>query len=257
MTALITIIAIGLLGATQSEVKMKKLPEGTYTSLYSKLSGKEKEQKVESFWMDAYPVTVSEFADFVKSHAKWRRSQVKPLFADSSYLRDWHSDTNPGKTLSPQSPVRYVSWFAARAYCKSKKKRLAKTAEWERAGSAFNNEDVIKSKILEWYSKPNAKNWPDVGQGPRNQFGIYDLHGLIWEWVEDFNSNLVSGESRADSSLDQSLFCGAGALNASDLKDYAAFMRYGFRNSLKGSYTTANLGFRCARSLSQKEGKQK
>ena len=81
-----------------------------------------------------------------------------------------------------------------------------------------------------------------------NDYGVYDLHGLIWEWVEDFNSGLVTGESRADSSLDQAAFCGSGGLNAANFEDYAAFMRFGLRSSLNGSFSLANLGFRCARS---------
>ena len=57
---------------------------------------------------------------------------------------------------------------------------------------------------------------------------------------------LVSGESRADASLERGLFCGAGASGASDFADYAAFMRFGYRASLQARYTTAQLGFRSA-----------
>jgi len=57
---------------------------------------------------------------------------------------------------------------------------------------------------------------------------------------------LSTGESRGDSSLDQNLFCGSGAAGAVDPSDYAAFMRFAFRGSLKAVYTQANLGFRCA-----------
>ena len=35
-----------------------------------------------------------------------------------------------------------------------------------------------------------------VGASPANYWGVYDLHGLIWEWVEDFNSALVVTDSR-------------------------------------------------------------
>jgi sulfatase modifying factor 1 len=44
----------------------------------------------------------------------------------------------------------------------------------------------------------------------------------------------------------RNLFCGSGALGASSFDDYAAFMRYAFRSSLKAHYTVPNLGFRCA-----------
>ena len=41
--------------------------------------------------------------------------------------------------------------------------------------------------------------------------------------------------------------CGATTLSGSDLRNYATYMRYGMRSSLKGNYTGHNLGFRCAK----------
>lgn len=75
------------------------------------------------------------------------------------------------------------------------------------------------------------------------------MHGLVWEWTLDFNSALVSGESRADAALERSLYCGAGASGAADFADYAAFMRFAHRASLEARYTSAGLGFRCARAV--------
>jgi formylglycine-generating enzyme required for sulfatase activity len=74
------------------------------------------------------------------------------------------------------------------------------------------------------------------------------MHDLVREWVEDFNSALVTGESRADGSLDRSLFCGSGSIGAADFRDYAAFMRFAFRASLDARYGLAHLGFRGAMS---------
>ena len=76
-----------------------------------------------------------------------------------------------------------------------------------------------------------------------------DLHGLVWEWTSDFNSVLISGESRKDVDKDSNLFCGSAAVGASDLMNYAAFMRYAIRGSLKARYNMSNLGFRCANTL--------
>jgi len=59
----------------------------------------------------------------------------------------------------------------------------------------------------------------------------------------------VTGESRADGSLDRGLFCGAGAATARQRDDYPAFMRAGYRSSLRADYDVPNLGFRCARDL--------
>lgn len=100
-------------------------------------------------------------------------------------------------------------------------------------------------KILEWYSKPASENLRKVGEGKPNFFGVYDLHGLIWEWTEDFNSVFVTADNRQDKDQLKALFCGATGLGA-DRLNYSAFMRYALRNSLRGHYTLPNLGFRCA-----------
>ena len=71
----------------------------------------------------------------------------------------------------------------------------------------------------------------------------------MWEWVDDFNTALVTGESRADGGLERNLFCGSGAATARNREDYPAFMRVGYRSSLRADYTVPNLGFRCARNL--------
>jgi formylglycine-generating enzyme required for sulfatase activity len=88
-----------------------------------------------------------------------------------------------------------------------------------------------------------------VGSGQPNYFGVRDLLSLVWEWVDDFNTALVTGESRADTGLERTLFCGAGAAGARDLDNYPAFMRAGLRSSLRASYVVPNLGFRCAQSI--------
>lgn len=253
----ITTASLETLSAEQKS--MAPISAGYYQPLYLEPVPKDKTQKeifelrrgekvkVQKFLMDRYAVTRKEFEDFVKSHSEWSRSQIKKLYADASYLRDWASDTDAGFEQKPNSPVRYVSWFAARAYCKSQGKRLPTVAEWEYAAAAFRNIRHLPQKILDWYSRPNSKVMDEVGTTFANDFGVYDLHGLIWEWVEDFNSSLVTGESRGDSSLDRSAFCGSGGLNASNFKDYGAFMRFGFRSSLNGSFALANLGFRCVK----------
>lgn len=205
--------------------------------------------KVASFYMDDRPVTNADYLNFVRNNLQWKKSQVKKIFADRSYLEYWPSDENFGAKSLADSPVVRVSWFAAREYCAWNKKRLPTTNEWEYVAlSPFKNQDDIKNLILEWYGRGAEWPLPQVKKNSPNKLGIYDQHGLIWEWVEDFNTSLVTGESRADGGLDKNLFCGAGASGAADPNDYAAFMRFAFRSSLQARYTVLNLGFRCARS---------
>jgi formylglycine-generating enzyme required for sulfatase activity len=75
------------------------------------------------------------------------------------------------------------------------------------------------------------------------------MHGLIWEWVFDFNTSLNSPDSRGGSEIDRNFSCAAGSANAANPADYASYMRYAFRQSLKAGYTVHNLGFRCAKSI--------
>jgi formylglycine-generating enzyme required for sulfatase activity len=67
-----------------------------------------------------------------------------------------------------------------------------------------------------------------------------------WEWVLDYNALLVSGDSREQGGADKARFCGEGALSTADRDNYAVLMRIAFLSSLEASYTTSNLGFRCA-----------
>jgi formylglycine-generating enzyme required for sulfatase activity len=73
------------------------------------------------------------------------------------------------------------------------------------------------------------------------------MFDLIWEWTDDFNSILSIGDSRSGSNEDKNLFCAAGATSATDVNNYAAYMRFGMRTSIKAHYTISNLGFRCAK----------
>ena len=95
-----------------------------------------------------------------------------------------------------------------------------------------------------------------VGSTFENYWGIYDMHGLVWEWVYNFNAVLISGESRKDVDTDNKLFCAGGSVGSTDLMNYAAFMRYAFRGSIKANYCIQNLGFRCAQNVLNIDEKQ-
>ena len=241
---------------TKPPTGMALVPAGVYRPLF-RGENDPKEIPVKSFYLDVYPVTNDDFLEFVRANPRWRRSQVKRLFADESHLKPWAGDLDLGVEAEKikNAPVTYVSWFAAKAYCAWKGKRLPTMAEWECAANASptrpdgENDPDFKKQILKWYTTPTPQTLSKVGGRRANYFGVHDLHGLVWEWVADFNTALVTGESRGDTGLDRQLYCGSGSEGANDRGNYPAFMRYGFRSSLKADYTVHNLGFRCAKDL--------
>ncbi|MEO8237803.1 MAG: formylglycine-generating enzyme family protein [Flavobacterium sp.] len=255
MAALKTITILFILCVSSlfaQEVKMASIKSGSFVPLYGATS--KKPVNIASFNMDAYPVTNAQFLAFVKKYPAYSRSEMKGIFADKSYLTQWISDFDYGLNNFNNAPITNVSWFAAKKYCECQGKRLPTMDEWEYVAMADEKRIDARSKkefnkyIMSWYEKPKTYLNP-VGQTFRNYWGVYDMHGLVWEWTGDFNSIFLSGESRKDKATDKNLFCGSGSVNATDLMNYAAFMRYAFRSSLKANYTTKNLGFRCARDL--------
>ena len=248
------LILISMFSYGQSE-SMVRIKGARYIPLYGRDSTV---VEVKDFDLDVYPVSNQDYVDFVTKNPKWQRSKVIKLFADESYLRNWKNDLELKDSEKPNSPVTYVSWFAAKAYCDCQCKRLPTMDEWEYAAMADEStKDARKKKaysaqILSWYEAPHT-NENNIGEHPKNYWGVYDLHGLVWEWTSDFNSVLLSGESRKDKDRDNNLFCGSAALNATDLMNYAAFMRYAFRGAIKANYDIKNLGFRCAKDIDKKQ----
>lgn len=231
---------------------MVRVPATRFTPFFSKNS---EPRNLAAFEMDVFPVTNGDFLKFVTANPKWRKSNAKPLLCEATYLSHWLSDLEPGPRAPLDAPVTQVSWFAARAYLQSHGKRLPSTDEWEAAAradatmaDASGNPDFAR-QILSWYAKPTPDLLPSVHTATANVFGIRGLHGLVWEWVNDFNNAITTGEGRSGSSIDGDFFCGAGSIASADPSNYAAFMRYAFRASLKGNFCVPNLGFRGIRSL--------
>jgi formylglycine-generating enzyme required for sulfatase activity len=226
------------------------IPAGKYKPLYRAATDIQP-LPVDSYMLMARPVTNEEFLAFVRQAPKYRRDRLPKVFAEPGYLSHWDGPEELGAAARPSQPVVRVSWFAARAFCAARGLRLPSEAEWERAAGASRTradgtgDRQQREAIMEWYAKP-SRDLPDVPFGPANYFGVHDLHGVAWEWVEDFNAAAVSTDPREQGESSRDRFCGAGALRAEDATDYAAFMRVAMRSSLQAAYSGAQLTFRCA-----------
>ncbi len=228
---------------------MASVKGATYRPLYSLDS---QVVIVQKFLMDVFPVTNADYLAFLRQYPEWEKNNIKRLFADTGYLDQWRSKSAFDTNIA-NSPVVNVSWFAAKKYCECQGKRLPTNAEWEIAARASStkadasNVPGFSQWLLDWASKPALKAMPNVGTTFKNFYGIYDLHGLVWEWTNDFNSALTTGESRGNSGLDNTFFCGGGSFASKDINNYAAFLRFALRSSLKAKYCVPNLGFRCVK----------
>jgi formylglycine-generating enzyme required for sulfatase activity len=221
---------------------MARIPGGRYEPLFVNGAAT---VRVASFELDRRLVTRGDYLEFVRANPRWRRGRAPAALVGRAYLASWPAALDAG--AEPRRPATELSWFAARAYCAWRGKRLPTTDEWEYVARADETRvDASRSKsfvarLLEIYTSRAA-----AGSTFVNRYGVADMHG-VWEWTEDFNSLLVSDDSRATAGRDHQLFCAAGVIGATDTNNYPAFMRYGVRAALEGRSTTPGTGFRCAR----------
>ena len=99
---------------------------------------------------------------------------------------------NPSSFKGDDRPVDHVSWDGAVRFCQKlsnktgKEYRLPTEAEWEYAcraktTTAYYFGETITAKLANYESEETTP----VGQFPPNAFGLYDMHGNVWEWCQD------------------------------------------------------------------------
>lgn len=129
-----------------------------------------------------------------------------PSFHISQYLitqAQWQAvmNTNPSEFKGDDKlPVECVSWNETKEFCKKlsqmtgKEYRLPSEAEWEYACRAGTTGDYAGDpNEMAWYNANSDSRTHPVGQKRPNAFGLYDMHGNIWEWCEDVQHNFYNG----------------------------------------------------------------
>jgi sulfatase modifying factor 1 len=247
---LLSVLCAAVASATPAATDRARVPGATFDTILPAAPGVPT-ATVPAFELDRTPVTNAQFAAFVAANPRWRRDRAARIFVDDGYLGHWQS----ASTLAPgtgKQPVTRVSWFAANAFCKARGARLPTWHEWELVAAASptsidaRGDDAWRQTILAWYARPADAILRDVGADAPNYYGIHDVHGLVWEWVLDLGSMMVSADNREQGDPDLAKFCGSGALSLEQKDNYAMLMRIATLSSMKAAYTSRTMGFRCA-----------
>jgi len=94
----------------------------------------------------------------------------------------------------PLCPVEKVTFHQAFQYCAKMGKRLPTEAEWEKAArggtTGWYYWDRDNRDLYAWYGNNAGKQTRPVGTRNPNRYGLYDMAGNVWEWVQDwYDSN--------------------------------------------------------------------
>ena len=196
--------------------------------------------KVPTFCMGRYPVTNQEYARYLKANPNAKEPE------------HW-SNRNYNQ---PRQPVVGVEWKDARAFAEWAGLRLPSEAEWEyacRAGSQarYCNGDTEEDlDRVGWYAKNSGGKLHPVGEKEPNRFGLYDMHGNVWEWVEDhWHPNYDGAPNDGSAWIDDISDDGAGCVVRGGGFPHAAVL---CRSALRYGAVLWDhcLGFRLARSVS-------
>jgi formylglycine-generating enzyme required for sulfatase activity len=205
--------------------------------------------------MGRYPVTVGEWRAFVTATG-WRPSGET----------DWDA---PGFTQTDRHPVVGVNWFDAIRYVRwlseatGKSYRLPSEAEWEyacRAGTrtAFSFGDTITTDQANYDGNFTYNGSPrgayrrgttPVGMFAANPWGLFDMHGNVWEWVQDVVHDNYEGAPLDGSAWEEGGDQARRILRGGSWLYNPRYLRAALRNGFSAALSNDIVGFRVVRDL--------
>jgi formylglycine-generating enzyme required for sulfatase activity len=168
---------------------------------------------------------------------------------------------NPSRFKGDDRPVENVSWEDAQQFIQKLNEREGKEAcrlpteaEWEYAARAGTTTlysfDDKKSQLSDyaWYGGNSGSATHPVGEKKPNRWGLYDMHGNVCEWVQDWYDSYTAEAVRdpiGPTTGALRVFRGGGWYSP------ALYARSASRNGFHPGYRYGVLGFRCLSSASQ------
>jgi formylglycine-generating enzyme required for sulfatase activity len=233
-----------LMGSEES--RARELNAAYRTDSFS-LEMPRRETSVAEFYIARYPVTNSEYQQFINEVA----DQPIPFRDDAFSSRfNWNQQTRTHPEGMESHPVVLVSWHDAQKYCRWLGGRLPNEAEWEKAARGTDGREWPWGNAWElgrcntgesnWGTTTPVEEYADLGDSP---FGVRDMAGNVWEWC---SSLLLPYPYRADSRREAVSGEGRRVIRGGPWdngKDYARCAVRG--GTLPGDFG-ANVGFRVA-----------
>lgn len=172
---------------------------------------------------------------------------------------------NPSRWKGPRNSVEMLSYEEAREFCRRITERLREAklidanevvrlpseAEWEyvaRAGTRTTysfGDNTEKLSEYAWFTGNAAGNDPPVGAKKPNSWGLYDIHGYLWEWCADDAHDSYDQAPGNGSPWNDATPNSRGVLRGGSWKDPAEKLTSSFRQLVPKSLRDDAVGLRC------------